>query len=290
MDYEGGGCRMKKAFSTLSLLLISLLLFLTLLQVANAEPINILLLGFDFWGDETIGNSWSDINIIASLDSENHRFVFLSLMRDTYIAMPGGRMLRLNAVVRESDFDTMLQVISDNYGVEVPYYVAIGMPGFKRLINAAGGVEVTISRNEYESLVKRGMAANIPGPGTHILQGSAAYSYGRDRYMDGGDYARAGKGREVITSLFGQMRRRSPKELLEFASVAFTEIKTNLPLPEIFSLIVQLTEIEEMAVEDYGIPIAKSFQYVTVHGMSTVQLDWEVNREAIQKYLAGEQE
>ena len=278
-----------KSLSKLPILLLFILLFSLPFQTAHASaPLNILLLGFDFWGDETIGNSWSDVNVIVSLDMEKQRVVFISLMRDSYVQMPGGNSVRLNAVVRESDFDTMLRVIQENYGVAVPYYIAIGMSGFKRLITAAGGVEVNISRSEYESLRKRGMASGIPGPGKQVLKGSAAYNYVKDRYMGGGDGVRTGKARDLLTSLLGQMRDRPVSELLEFATVALSEIETNMPLPEIMALATQLPGMNDTRVEDYGVPIPNSFQYVTVHGMSTVQLDWEVNRAAIQRYLAGE--
>ncbi len=285
---------MKRRFFLLALCLLLALAPCAALAEEAAAPLqdvtHILLLGFDFWGDERIGSSFSDTNAILTLDRANGRILIATIMRDSYVTMPDGKQSKLNQVVRKSDFETMVATVEQTLGIDIDAYFAIGMQGFKRLINALGGVEVEISSSEYASLERRGMTGHIPGPGKQTLDGTGLYAYVKDRYMGGGDRARTGKAQEVLSAIAEKVSGWSVSEMTAFAAAALEEIKTDASLPTLVSLGLSALSLRDAEVETLSLPAEGTFQYATVHGSSIVDADWAENAKLYAAFLRGEEE
>lgn len=251
---------------------------------------HILLLGFDFWGDERIGSSFSDTNAILTLDRANGRILIATIMRDSYVTMPDGKQSKLNQVVRKSDFETMVATVEQTLGIDIDAYFAIGAQGFKRLVNALGGVEVEISSSEYASLERRGMAGHIPGPGKQTLDGAGLYAYIRDRHMGGGDRARTGKAQEALSAIAEKISGWSVSEITAFAAAALEEIKTDASLPTLVSLGLSALSLRDAEVETLSLPVEGTFKYATAHSSSIVDADWAENARLYAAFLRGEEE
>lgn len=270
---------MKKVFAAM------LLCLLLLTGAAQAQEIShFLLMGFDFWGDTTIGTSYSDTNIILSVDKTNSRILVTSIMRDSYVTMPDGVQSKLNQVVRKSDFDTMVATVESTMGIEIDAYVAISAPGFARMIGELGGVEVDISENEYEQLKDN---PNIPGPGKHTLRGNGVLSYVRLRKNAGNDRARTERAREVMGQLFKKAKAMSPLELVSFAGKAMEEVKTDIGMMDLVSLATAALNMEGIEFDTYVIPADGTFSYETLNSNSIVRADWEANRELYHAFIEG---
>lgn len=247
-----------------------------------------LLMGFDYWGDETVGVSYSDTNIILSVDAANSRILIASMMRDSYVEMPSGKMSKLNQVVRKEGFDAMVETVENTLEIDIDAYIAISAPGFARLIGELGGVEVEISKSEYESLKKRGMTENIPGYGKQTLRGNGLIAYLRDRYMGGGDMARTGKAREVMEQLLAKAKSMNKMELLGFAQKAMEEVKMNLGLMEIISLATAALSMEDMKLETIALPPEGTYVTRMEKSNSIVDAQWDEVREQYHAFIAGE--
>jgi len=277
---------MKKLLS----LVLAVMLCLSAVSVSAQETSNVqhyLLLGFDYWGDETIGTSFSDTNIILSVDAENSRILVASMMRDSYVEMPSGKMSKLNQVVRKEGFDAIVETVENTLDIDITAYIAISAPGFARLIGELGGVEVDISKSEYESLKKRGMTANIPGYGKQTLRGNGLYAYLKDRYMGGGDMARTDKAREVMEQLIAEAKAMNRMELLAFAQKAMEEVKMNLGLMEIISLATAALSMDGMKLETMALPPEGTYKTRMEKSNSIVDADWEAVREKYHAFIAG---
>ena len=279
---------MKKILALLCLLLIACLPLCALAQEAAQDVAHYLLLGFDFWGDEQIGTSYNDTNIIFSLDRTNGRILITTIMRDSYVTMPSGQQSKLNQVVRKSDFDTVVKTVENTLDIKIEAYFAIGAPGFARLIGELGGVEVNITESEYASLKARGMTANIPGPGKQVLRGNGLYAYLKDRYMGGGDRARTGKAQDVLQQLVKQAREMSLTEMMSFATSALEEIETNASLLELTALGTSAFAMRNAPVETFTLPGDGTYKYATLHGSSIVDADWAANKALYAAFIRGE--
>lgn len=269
------------------LLALLLVLPFSMGAAAPAEPdiVHYLLLGFDFWGDEEIGVSYSDTNILASIDRTNGRLMVTSLLRDTYVEKPDGTWGRLNNVVRNDGFDVMVQTVSRNYGVEVEYYLAIGVKGLRRVIDELGGIEVTITKSEAEKLQH---VSGIRGAGTYTLNSSGVMHYMRLRKIAGHDFSRTERQRKVLEEVLKRVQSMSLSETLAVATVLFEEVETNITLQELFRVVNDVFALRDASLETMYLPIKGGYENVERHGMAVYELDWDMNRAALQAFLHGE--
>ena len=244
-----------------------------------------LLLGFDFWGDETIGTSFNDTNIIMSIDTAHNRILVSSIMRDSYVTMPDGRQSKLNQVVRKSDMDTVVKTVEDMMNIDLAGYVAISAPGFARLIGELGGVEVDISYEEYFPGLQNN--PNIPGVGKHVLRGNGLLAYIRNRKLEGHDRGRTERAREVMGKLMEKAKAMSAMELMGFATKAMKEVQTDMSLMDMVKLATKVLGLNGIKMDGYVIPADNTWKYGEVHGNSIVDVDWEANSRLFAEFVAG---
>ncbi|HLC95439.1 MAG TPA: LCP family protein, partial [Patescibacteria group bacterium] len=81
--------------------------------------------------------------------------------RDFYVKVPGREEQRkINAVyalgeeraLHQGGIEDMRAVVSDITGLNIPYAIAINFQGFKDLVNALGGISVTLEQPFEEQL------------------------------------------------------------------------------------------------------------------------------------------
>lgn len=268
-------------------LMVCLLMLASMPAQAEDAPelTHYLLLGFDFWGDERIGVSYSDTNILASIDHTNGRLMITSLLRDTYVEKPDGSWGRLNNIVRDEGFDVMVETVSLNYGVEIEAYIAIGVKGLRRIIDQLGGIEITVTRAEAEKMTE---VSGINGPGTYTVGASGAMAYMRLRKIAGHDFGRTERQRKVLTQVFSQLQNMTSPEALVLASMLFEEVETDITLMAMMQAIKTVYDLREKPLETFSLPIDGGYTNIKKHGMDVYELDWEANRQALAAFLSGE--
>ncbi|MGW8484283.1 LCP family protein [Microbacterium sp. NPDC055903] len=161
-------------------------------------------------------------------------------------------------------------------GIEIPYYVFIDMDGFAALIDALGGVDITVT----ERLPKGGGPAYKGQPaedwaigwievGAQHMNGDTAQWYARSRYTTS-DWDRMKRQRELQTAILAQF---TPQTVLtrfnEIASAGTALVATDLPqdkLPEFFDLILKAKDQPVTAIEltpDGGIDFENpNYEYI----------------------------
>ena len=190
---------------------------------------NVLLMGGDA-GPDRIGTR-PDSMTLASIDAETGRTVLLSLPRNlenvpfapgsaAAKAMPQGwscgDACLLNAVytwgsehrslfpgVADPGAEAMKEAVEGVTGLRVNYYVLIDLKGFSRLIDAMGGVRVTVSR----PVPIGGGTSKVSGyiqPGTQTLDGYHALWFARSRH-GANDYERMARQRCVMDAMVHQL-------------------------------------------------------------------------------------
>lgn len=109
---------------------------------------NILLLGTDERGTEE--PTRSDTIMILTLDDNNKKMKLTSIMRDTYVEIPGHRSEKINHAYAYGGVNLMIQTIEKNFNIRLDQYVKINFDGFKDLADSVGGLDVNI--NNYEEV------------------------------------------------------------------------------------------------------------------------------------------
>lgn len=224
---------------------------LALTDSLPGNRVNILLLGLDYLEE---GKQRSDAMIVASVGYDGVKLT--SLMRDTLVDIPGYGQHKLNSAYSYGGAEMSMRVINKTFGLNITNYVAVDLRTMVDLIDALGGVTVSVEENEIEYLnlyawrtfkklrdvdpERYAHYANsqlITAPGEYELDGLFATGYTRIRYSDS-DYMRTARQREVISGMVKKLRDNfyNPKIYINLFNVLQNSIDTNLSLPEIISM------------------------------------------------------
>ena len=113
--------------------------------------INVLLLGSDARGDEA---SRTDSMILISADTKTKHVSMISIPRDTRVNLPGigltkithaNAMGELSGGVHEGTMASV-QAVNNLLGVTINDYAKINFEGFKTIVDAVGGIDVTLPK------------------------------------------------------------------------------------------------------------------------------------------------
>ncbi len=114
----------------------------------DQQILNILLIGADTRYNATSGNS--DTMIILSIDTKHQKIKMLSLMRDTYVAIPGHDNNKLNATFSIEGADLTVRTIQLNYGIQIDRYAIVDFSSFKDIIDTLGGLDIELTEDEVD--------------------------------------------------------------------------------------------------------------------------------------------
>lgn len=156
---------------------------------------NILILGSD---QQAPGKAWrTDTIMVAAVDWEKERVGLLSIPRDLYVELPDGRQGRINELdyIGESEDHSgggpalASQVISNTLGVRTTKYVQLEMSALAQMIDALGGITITVQTRLIELAPDPNSPTNYSvldlAPGQHHMDGQSALRYIRSRLITG---------------------------------------------------------------------------------------------------------
>ncbi len=107
------------------------------------------------------------------------RAQLLSLPRDLYVKVAGSkRKSRINGAYAQGP-DVLVRTVQESLSIPVHHYVEIDFQGFKRLVDALGGVSVWFDTPVRDA--NTGLA--IASAGCHRLDGVQALQYSRSRHL-----------------------------------------------------------------------------------------------------------
>lgn len=202
--------------------------------------INIMLLAIG--GEGHSGENLTDTVMIASIIPKEHRVSLLSIPRDLYVQVPGEQFYsKLNAVhaygeaqKKNNGLELVKKKVEEITGLPIHYYVRVDFTAFKKIVEALGGVNVTIANSFFDYWHKIAFPA-----GTETMNGDRALAYARARYIEGpegGDFKRAGRQQQLLLAIRDKIF--SVHTALDFTSIdkilgSLSEnLKTNLQVWE----------------------------------------------------------
>ncbi len=194
--------------------------------------LNIALLGSDKRPDAA---TWrTDTIIVVSLDMERNLVRLLSIPRDLWVNIPGHGPDRINTADLWGEMahegggpDLVKQTIYQNLGIPIHYWVRVDFDGFKRIIDAVGGVDVDVECPLPDIELETGM---------QHMDGELALWYARSR-MTTNDFDRGRRQRKLLMALWDQAL--SPSIIPQIPSLLATmndAIQTDLPPDQIIAL------------------------------------------------------
>jgi LCP family protein required for cell wall assembly len=235
------------------------------------KRLDILLIGAD--GGRIGAESYlTDTMIVVSVDPPTGRVAFISLPRDTSgVPLPSswaahrhfggsfpGKINTLYTTARyapglfpgndrERGFRALKGALSELYGLNIQYHVAVDLRGFRDVINALGGVvidvQVPVQDDGYPADDGRGKLKLYIPPGMQYMSGPKALAYARSRHLSS-DFDRSGRQQRIITSVRDQTDLSElfePGVLDQLLKSVKENIKTDIP-PDMLPKLVALAQ------------------------------------------------
>ena len=269
-------------------------------ELYNTDCFNLLLIGVDSRSNNYSGRS--DVMILVSINKETKRVVMTSILRDTFVSIPGNGTNRLNAAYAYGGEDLLVETIKANFGIDVDRCAIVNFYVVMDLVNAVGGVDIELSSdvisvmNQYYISELNRLLGDSEGAdlidsslaGTIVhLNGKQALAYARVRYV-GTDFARTARQREVIMLCMNKMKGMSLSELDSLAEELLPKIRTNLTESDCASLLLMALNIGSYSFDNMTIPIEGSWSNANIRGMSVLTIDFQKNTEAWFNLVQGE--
>ncbi len=189
-------------------------------EVSPTEPINILVMGSDSrtgkGNNKKYGNSAnagiegqrSDTTLLFHISGDRTRALGMSIPRDSLVTLPtcknsqgvpqGGYTGRFNEAFDIGGPGCTIKAVEQLTGIYVDHFVVVDFNGFKKMVDAVGGVEVCLREpvNDYHSRL------NLPA-GKQTISGEDALAFVRARETlgDGSDIQRIQRQQDFISSM-----------------------------------------------------------------------------------------
>lgn len=263
---------------------------------SDKNVLNILLIGSDTRSKDDRG--LSDAMIVVSINKKTQKIVGTSILRDIYIQIPGKENNnRINTAYAYGGAKLLMETIEQNFKIDIDRYVSVNFFAFMDIIDALGGVNITVKKEELKDMNDsiRGLNTLLDNnveqdivleEGTYNLSGKQALGYARNRYV-GMDFERTARQRRVLEQVFNNVKGLSLIELNDLLNIILPQVTTNLTEGEIFSLILGLPSYKNYSIEQWSIPVNGSYQFLRIRGMDVIGIDFEKNIQEFQTRIYG---
>ena len=191
----------------------------------DGEVLTLLLLGSDGGpprADHLASARADGIQLLFVAPDRQHA-TFVSIPRDSWVAVPGRGNTRINACLNHGP-ERCVETAESVFGIEVDGYLLTSMRGFIRGVYEFGDIEVEVPR----SLV---VGYTSVAPGLQQLDGKEALVYARDRKSrPDGDYGRSRAQAELLALAHEQvLAEGDTAAVLHTVSVVRRHTVTDIP-------------------------------------------------------------
>jgi LCP family protein required for cell wall assembly len=240
----------------------------------------------------------SDTIMILRFDPKTNKSALLSLPRDLYVPIYGtSGKNKINAAFN-AGASTLIKTIQTDFGIPIHYYVEVDFQGFKRIVDAVGGVAIYFKDPARDRATSEGQGTRffIQQPGCVNLDGVQALAYVRSRHYQtftGGawqdegaaDLGRIARQQDFLQRAFRKALEQassSPLVATQLVQAAVSNLKVDKDL-DIWGLANRLRKFGNGGVQTWTMPANGGF----VGDQSVLRLDDSAAKPII-AYFRGE--
>lgn len=254
---------------------------------------NILLIGSD--GRGNVNSSRSDAMILVSINSKSKKIIMTSILRDSYVTIPGHGQTRINHAYQIGGAPLLIQTIEENFKISIDDYVKVDFFSFIDIIDCVGGVKINVTNEEvqYINLYVNEINTLTNAPqgdgfltegGNLLLTGKQALGYSRIRYI-GSDFQRTERQRVVLTALLNQIKGSGLSQIGKIIDVVIPDITTSITDTEMTWLILKSMLYFGYDMEQNRIPMDNTWSNIVVNNQEMLQIDFSTNIEGLRKTI-----
>ena len=245
---------------------------------------NLLLAGQDRRPGEERGRA--DTILLCSLNENTNTITFVSLLRDTYVPIPGFQDDRINAAFALGGLELLTKTVERDFGVTLDGSFAVDFDGFTRVMSAAAPLELELSAAEADYM-------NLTGgwsltEGMNYLDETQLLSYVRNRSVGQADFDRSQRQRKVIIAALQKLSAFPVTELFTLAERVLPYVETDLTDAKVLELVFVAVSRHMTAGESLRLPADGTYTDRTIRGMAVLVPDLAENSRLLRQYLYGE--
>ena len=180
------------------------------------------------FGIEKIGGARNtDAMLIGSINTKDGKIKLTSLLRDSYVEIPGYKANKLNSAYAKGGVDLLIDTIEKNYKIPISGYAFVDFDDFEGLVDLLGGVTIELGKEEAAYLNKTNYISKKSNrnvvAGKNKLNGNQVMGYVRVRKVKtlGGanyDYGRVVRQQRALGAMFDSLM--SSKNLFKILSIS----------------------------------------------------------------------
>lgn len=204
-------------------------------KMSDKNVLNVLLIGSDASAvqpgrSDVMEKGNTDVMMLVSINTEKKTIKLVSFMRDSYTYLKGyDRFAKLNAACVNGGPAYLVDVIEDNYKIEIDGYVMVDFDSFIQCIDIVGGVEVDVPSS-------LGNKVGIPSGNGVTLNGEQALKFCRERHMYAdGDVSRTANQRKVINALINKCKSASITKIDSILDTILANVRTSFGKKDILN-------------------------------------------------------
>lgn len=214
---------------------------------------NIALFGLDNRSQGKYDRGLSDVIMIASINNKTKEVRLVSIYRDTYLSVGGGKYGKANTAYSRGGAKQAVQMLNANLDLNIKEYACVDWAAVTEAVDALGGVEIELTEEEVRHINERlwevdvmvnTQSQAVKGAGKQLLTGTQATTYARIRKTAGSDFKRTSRQRIVLEAMLNKAKQADIKTLLDICDVVFDDIATSLTLTEIATLVKDVQKYE----------------------------------------------
>lgn len=238
----------------------------------------------------------SDAIILLSINKDTKEVKMVSVYRDTLLQIQSDSQTthKVNYAYQLGGALMSINTLNANLDLAISDYITVDFNAMADIINALGGVEVTITEDEVNNLNKNlaeqiGISGKysegVHEAGTKVLNGQQAVAYSRIRSTGKGDITRTMRQRTVLLGLVNKMINADSKMISNLIDVSFSCISTSLTKDEVTSLAKDIADYK--ITGNIGFPFSYTPMSLDGKGSVIVAADLNANVTALHEYLYG---
>ena len=259
---------------------------------------NILLLGTD--SRKKSLKSRSDVMIILSINDNNRTLTLSSIMRDTYVSIPGkSKKNKINAANAYGGPALAVKTVEENFGIKIDNVVIVNFYSFMDIVDSLGGVtldvseaEMKVMNNYIEEINKQqGLSPDHgklkkAGKGLKIT-GRQAMGYVRIRYVGNGDYERTDRQRRVLEQIINKAKTAGVGKLTDLLDKVAGNMSTDMEKSTILSYAANAGKYANYDIKQFRIPIDGTYKGGVYKGAWVLRIDFDKNKQALYDKIFG---
>jgi len=259
---------------------------------------NILLLGVEAIGNNSVASGRTDSIMIATLNTKQKTLGLTSILRDSYVEIPGYYKTKINAAFGHGGINLLYETIAYNYNLRVDGSAIVSFETFQKIIDELGGIDIEITPAEAQYLntknyVSKKSNRNLK-PGWNHMNGNQALGYARVRYratLDGSvdDFGRTSRHRRVIGAIFKEVKKSNPITLVKLLDTIFSQVQTDIKKSNASSYLAEVMELslDGVPLDNLRLPIDGSYQGAKINRQAVVTFDSAMNKDALANFVFG---